>query len=467
MALESNERPDKPITKFESMLKTDDVYFFDAEDFEDIVHHYLNHGKISLAKKGIKIGLQQHPGSIELKLLLVEVMVFENQTEKAEALLDELQLLDNQNEEIYIQRANIYSKKDNHEGAVELLQQALKITTNSFDIYSLLGMEYLFMDNFKQAKDSFMKCVEFDEEDYSSLYNVIYCFEFLEDYDGAIIYLNKYLEKNPYCEVAWHQLGKQYYYKELYTDALTSFDFAIISDDSFVGAYFEKGKVLEKLGRHKEAIENYETTISIEDPTSHAFLRIGKCYEKLKDTEMAKYYFYQTVHEDPLLDKGWLAITKLYFNTKDYEKAVYYINKALNIDGENPSYWKKCAQIHTALKNYDQADFAFKQAVDLGNYELDTWLKWADVVHTNGETIAAVQILSQGREFYPESLKLLYKSVGFQLIAEDPINARITLMNALKVDKNQKKLHLFTDKFPEFGNSAWTKEIIKKYKKAS
>jgi tetratricopeptide (TPR) repeat protein len=449
------------------MLKTDDVYFFDAEDFEDIVHHYLNHGKISLAKKGIKIGLQQHPGSIELKLLLVEVMVFENQTEKAEVLLDELQLLDHQNEEIYIQRANIYSKQDNHEGAVELLQRALSITTNSFDIYSLLGMEYLFMDNFKQAKESFMKCVEFDEEDYSSLYNVIYCFEFLEDYDGAIIYLNKYLENNPYCEVAWHQLGKQYFYKEMYTEALSAYDFAIISDDSFIGAYFEKGKVLEKLGRHKEAIENYETTISIEDPTSHAFLRIGKCYEKLKDTEMAKYYFYQTVHEDPLLDKGWLAITNLYFNIRDYEKAVYYINKALNIDGENPSYWKKCAQIHTALKNFDQADFAFKQAVDLGNYELDTWLKWADVVHSNGETTSAVQILSQGREFYPDSLKLLYKSVGYQLIAQDLINARITFMDALKLDKNQKKLHLFTDKFPEFGNSAWTKEIVNKYNKAS
>ena len=33
MALESNERPSRPIAKFESMLKTDDVYFFDAEDF--------------------------------------------------------------------------------------------------------------------------------------------------------------------------------------------------------------------------------------------------------------------------------------------------------------------------------------------------------------------------------------------------------------------------------------------------
>ena len=41
-------------------------------------------------------------------------------------ILDDLQLLDSSNEEIYIQRANIYSKKDNHEAAVLLLHQALK-----------------------------------------------------------------------------------------------------------------------------------------------------------------------------------------------------------------------------------------------------------------------------------------------------------------------------------------------------
>ena len=111
MALESNERPGRPIAKFESMLKTDDVYFFDAEDFEDIIHHYLNNGKVSLAKKAIKIGLQQHPDSIELKLLHVEVLVFENKLDQGEQLLDKLQLLDPNNEEIYIQRANIYSKK--------------------------------------------------------------------------------------------------------------------------------------------------------------------------------------------------------------------------------------------------------------------------------------------------------------------------------------------------------------------
>lgn len=465
MALDAEERPSQPITKFESMLKTDDVYFFDAEDFEDIIHHYLNNGKIALAKKAIKIGLQQHPESIEIKLLHIEVLVFENKLEDAEKMLDELQTLDLHNEEIYIQRANIFSKKDNHIAAINLLEKALEISEDTFDIYSLLGMEYLFMDDFELAKKSFMKCVEFDDEDYSSLYNVIYCFEFLEDFDGAIHYLNDYLEKNPYSEVAWHQLGKQYFSKKMYKEALSAYDFAIISDDTFIGAYFEKGKVLEKLGLYNEAIENYETTISIEDPTSHAYLRIGKCHEKLGNTDMAKYYFYHTVHEDPLLDKGWLAITDFYYRLKNYEKAAYYINKATNIDGENPLYWKKCGKIKTALNKLDEADFAYKQAVDFGNYDLDTWLLWADVVQKNNDLESAIQILIQGREFHPDDAAILFKLSGIYSLLSEIKKAQKYLAEAIIL--NADGLEKFQINFPEFCATDWMKNILEQYKNAS
>lgn len=465
MALDTNEEPNEPIVKFESMLKTDDVYFFDAEDFEDIIHHYLNNGKISLAKKAIKISLQQHPNAIELKLLDVEVLVFENNFDLAEKMLDNLQLLDSSNEEIYIQRANIYSKKDNHEAAISLLKRALELSDDSFDIHSLLGMEYLFLDNFEQAKENFMKCVDYDDQDYSSLYNVIYCFEFLEDYDGAIHYLNDYLERNPYCEVAWHQLGKMYFSKKMYQEALAAFDFAIISDDTFIGAYFEKGKVLEKLGKYNEAIENYETTINLEDPTSHAYLRIAKCHEKLRNDDLAKYYYYQTVHEDPLLDKGWLAITDFYYRRENYKKALYYINKAINIDGENPLYWKKAGKIHFALKNYDEADYAYKQSVDLGNYDFDLWFYWADVAVQNKDVEGAIQILMQGNEFYPDRAEMQYKMAGLYLYINDLVRAQYRLINALKL--NPDKLYIFEEEFPQFSETKWAKNIISDIKKTS
>ncbi|NAY90438.1 tetratricopeptide repeat protein [Muricauda sp. JGD-17] len=465
MALDSNEYPDKSINKFESMLKTDDVYFFDAEDFEEIIHHYLNLGKISLGKKAIQIGLEQHPNSLELKLLQVEVLTFEDKYAAAEKLLDEIQHIDAHNEEIFIQRANIYSKQDNHEKAVNLLLEALHLADNSFDIYSLLGMEYLFMDDYKHAKESFMKCVELDDNDYSSLYNVVYCFEFLEDYDGAIHYLNDYLERNPYCEVAWHQLGKMYYAVDMFQEALAAYDFAIISDDTFMGAYFEKGKVLEKLGRYNEAVENYETTISIEDPTSHAYLRIGKCHEKLGNTDLAKYYYYNTVHEDPLLDKGWLAITDFHYNQQNYKKALHYINKAINIDGENPLYWKKAAKTYIALENLDEADFAFKHTVDLGNYELDTWLGWAEVLKRLEDYNSSIQVLVQGLEFYPESSELHYKLAGVYFRNKETLAARENLVKAMHKDMEQ--LESFKEEFPEFKKFRWLQLLVSEVKKTT
>ena len=117
------------LTRFESMLKTNNVLFFDSNEFENIIHHYLDNGKIALAKKAIKLGLEQHPSSTNLKLFRVEVFVFENKFEKADELLNELYEIEPSNEEIYIQKANIYSKKDNHEKAIDILKRALEFTS--------------------------------------------------------------------------------------------------------------------------------------------------------------------------------------------------------------------------------------------------------------------------------------------------------------------------------------------------
>lgn len=448
-----------PLTKFESMLKTNHVFFFDSEEFENIIHHYLNQGKIALAKKAIKLGLDQHPTAINLKLFKVEVYVFEDKLLEADTLLNELYSLDPMNEEIYIQKANIFSKKDNHIKAIEVLKKALELTDDAVDLYSLIGMEYLFLDEYEEAKAYFMKCLEEDLEDYSALYNIIYCFEFLNQNEDAISYLNIFLDKNPYSEVAWHQLGKQYMALKKYKKALAAFDFAIISDDSFVGAYLERGKVLERLKRYEEAIENYTITLKLEDPTSFALLRIGSCYEKLKNHELAVQYYYKTVHEDPLLDKGWIAITKFYNKQKNYQKALYYINKAINIDSENVAYWKLYSQINQRLNFIEEAERGFKKTLDLGNYELSTWLSRGDLLIQLGEPEAAIYNFEQAMEFYPENAELEYRLAGLYFKLNENDKGKFHLKNGLKF--NQEFSFIIDELFPDVSNRIVVKNIIK------
>ena len=459
MEFSQDDNNNLPLTKFESMLKTNHVLFFDSEEFENIIHHYLNQGKIALAKKAIKLGLEQHPTSINLKLFKVEVYVFEDKLIEADNLLSELYLLDPTNEEIFIQKANIFSKKDEHEQAIDVLKIALKLTDDVVDLYSLIGMEYLFLDRFEEAKEYFMKCLEEDIEDYSALYNIIYCFEFLNQTDEAIEYLNLFLDKNPYCEVAWHQLGKQYYYIKNYKKALAAYDFAIISDDTFVGAYLERGKVLEKLKRFEEAIENYTVTLKLDDPTSFALLRIGNCYEKLKNDELAVQYYYKTVHEDPLLDKGWIAITKYYNRKRNYQKALYYINKAINIDHENVTYWKLYSQINQRLNLFEEAERGFKKTLELGNYELNTWLSRGDLLIKLGEPEAAIYNFEQAIEFYPENAEIEYRLAGAYLLVNENNKGIFHLKNALK--HNEDYAFILDELFPEILNKVVVKNILK------
>ena len=449
------------LDKFESMLKTNNVLFFDSNEFENITHHYLDNGKIALAKKAVKLGLEQHPTSVNLKLFRIEILSFENKLDEAEELLNKLYELESFNEEVYIQKASILSKRDEHEKAIHVLQNALDFSRDGeiiSDIYSLIGMEYLFMDNFVDAKTYFIKCLETDSQDYSALYNVVYCFDFLDQKTEAIDFLNMYLDTNPYCEVAWHQLGKQYFIIKEYKKALAAFDFAIISDDTFVGAYIEKGKVLEKLKLYNEAIEQYQLSMQLDDPTSFALLRIGLCYEKSDNKELAIKHYYKTVQEDPLLDKGWIAITSFYKKQGNYQKALYYINKAINIDSENVVYWKLYAQINKRLNFLEEAANGYKKTLLYGNYELDTWISCADVLIAIGEYNDAIFNLNQAIEFYPENAEITYRLAGLYFKTNKSEKGYFYLKNAFALDEEY--TFILDELFPKIANRESIKNII-------
>jgi tetratricopeptide (TPR) repeat protein len=451
------------LSKFESMLKTNKVLFFDSEEFEEIILHYLDMGKANLAKKALKLALEQHPKSTGLKLVQVEMLVYDDKLDLAEKMLNELYAIEPHNEEIFIQKANIYSKRDNHEKAVELLQEALIHTEDYADVYNLIGMEYLFMDNLELAKENFIKCLEEDYEDQSALYNVVYCYEFLDQNIEAIEYLKKYIDQNPYSEIAWHQQGRLHYGLKEYENAVRAFEYATYIDDEFLGAYMENGKALERLKRYEDAIENYKRTIELDDPTSYALLRIGKCYEKLGNKVKALKYFSQTVHEDPLLDKGWVAITDFYVRQKNYKKALFYVHKALEIDNQNRAYWKRFATINRAMNNFEEAEFGYRKAVEYGDYHLDTWLFWVDILQHLGEFETAILTLLQASEYFPEEYEVEYRLAGLYFMLTDDKKATFHLSNGLRL--NYKNHTIMEELFPVVWARKKVQTLINKHKK--
>lgn len=461
---EEEEEYQLSLSRFEAMLKTNKVFFFDSEEFENIILHYLDTGRTILAKRALKLGLEQHPKSTGLKLVQVEMLVYENKLELAEKMLNDLFEVEPTNEEVYIQQSNIYSKRGQHEKAIELLETALKYTDDYADVYSLLGMEYLFMDKLEEAKENFIKCLKEDKEDYSALYNVIYCFDFLEQNQEAVEFLNGFIDENPYSEVAWHQLGREYYMLKDYEQAVRAFDYATIVDEWFLGAYMEKAKSLERLGRFEEAIICYNNTLELDDPTAYAYLRIGKCYEKLEQTDLAIKYYRKAIGEDPILEKGWLAIIDLYAKEKNYKRALNYVNKALDIDSENELYWKRYAGINYALDDYLEAYKGYEKAIRFGTSDLDVFLLFSDMNTALGKYDEAIQVLIQGSEIHQNNFEIEYRLAGLHFTLKNLSTAKFHLSNALII--NFESHTFFGELFPEVYKMKTVQNLIEKHKKS-
>ena len=447
------------LTRFEKMLKTNRILFFDSNEFENIISYYLENGKINFAKKAIKLGLEQHPDSSNLALFEIEILIFENKLDNAEKLLEGLILSEPSNEEIYIQKANIYSKKKLHKKAILCLKKILDFNTDNPEVYSLIGVEYLFLEDFENAKDNFIKCLNYDDSDYSALYNIVYCFEILEQNDKAIDYLNTYLNSNPYCEVAWHQLGKQYLIFKNYLKAISAFDFAIISDEYFVGAYIEKGRALEKINKYNEAIENYKLIIALKDESSYPLLRMGICYDKIGNHKKALQSLNECVQVDPQLNKAWYLLAEIYYKNQKYNSAILSIKKSIDINSENENYWKLYAKINIGLKLYEEANIGFQKIIELGEADESIWIAKTDVLIKLGEYNHAIDILEKCYELLDDKSIILYRFSGIYFLQNKIEDGIVQLKKALSINKENK--YIFKELFGTISKYKYLENLLK------
>mgnify|MGYP001402719666 FL=1 len=434
------------LTKFEQMLKTNQVLFFDALEFENIIHHYIDFAQFNLAKKAIKMGMEQHPQNVELMLLKSEILLMDDDFKKAEDMLSIIEKISPEHEEIFLQRSNISSKKKDHLKAIEFLKKALEVTNEPSEIWNLLGMEYLFLEDYIKAKDFFYKCVKENSHDYQSLYNLLYCYEQLGEDIEAINTLNNLLEINPYSEVAWHQLGKIYIKINKLEEALSAFEFAIISDDCFTGAYIEKGNLLEQMGRLNEAIDNFEFSLNFTDPSAFVNHKIGVCHLKLGNDKLAIRYFEESIKLEPNHEKSWLALIDFLIDTKDFLKAQYYVNKALQSNSDNTDLWKKSALIHFELNYYEETAVGCETAISLGNHDIQNWTMWMDSLMLVNDWQSALKTGEQALQYHKKNAPILYRIAGCKFRLGDQNEAQLIfnqIKNEIKIPRNIN--HLFPE----------------------
>lgn len=384
------------INRFEEMLEENERYYFDGEEFNEIIGYYLDVGDLPFAYKAIEYALQLHPGSVEMQVKVLEYMLEVDMLKEAAELIEELKDVMANEIDFIIAQAKFWSLKNQHRRAISFYKKALDLDVENEYIHHCLGIEYLQLKEIGQALFHFKSALDLDIDDVIAFNACIQCFEEIGRTRDCIDFLNQYINFRPYSDFAWFQLGLQYLKLKDYHKAVESFDFAVCIQPKSINNLMQLAFCYEQLNDYNKAIETYIEALEYDDSPAYTLMKIGKCHLKNQDVSKALAYFHKAIHEDPQLDKAWSETSEIYESFGDFEEAAHYLTRAVELDSMHINYWKRLAFLNIQIGKYEEAEINYEKILKLEPSHFLNWMGYTELLIVLGEYRKAIQVAERG-----------------------------------------------------------------------
>lgn len=418
------------VQRFEQMLENKEVVFFDSDEYLEIIMYYLDFMDLEYALLALEYAEKSYPNHTEITIKWLEYYLAKGNLKKAFSLIEYLKHFEVEDTDYFICLGRYWSEKGMHAKAIHYYQKALSLGEEIDYIHNSIGNEYLDLEDLENALKHFKFALEDNIDDDYAFFSCLFCYDELHKPNLSIEFLQDYINKQPYADFAWFQLGTKQLQSNKYDDALQSFDFAIAINPHNISAYAQKALCYEKVKYWESAIQVYESSLEHDESPAFTHLQIGYCYNKLGSIFKALKSFLQVVYLDAQLDQAWYEIFEIYNNLANYDEALYYINKALEIDNDNINYLKKRAYLYVQLRQFEESIEDFRTLLELEYTNINNYLAF-------GELLMAIGEFEQAKDHITESIKkfrraeFFYQLSNCYFLLKDETNGKEYLTKAI------------------------------------
>lgn len=441
--------------KFEEMIENNEEIYFDTEELEDIIIHYLELGDIEYAEIAVNFAVKLHPNSLQIKTKKLEVVLeLENYTE-AKKLIAELRESSMEDTDFLVCCAKYYSNLGNSKRAIEYCEKALELKEEENFLHNFIADEFVNMEDPFNALKHYKLSLQFDPYDDYALENVMICYNRLNRSDEAIDFLNTYLDKFPYSEIAWFEYGQFYFSKKNYDEAIKGFDYLLAINSESVGVYSNKASCYEAMKQWGKAIEVYKEMLEYEFTKAYTFYKIGLCYREMKQLIPALNSFQKSLREDPQFYLSMMEQSYIYEEMGGKKEALHFAKEATSLNENNLDYQKRLAFLYIDCGKFEESLFCLKKLVDAEPNRFYNWYAYAEVLMLIGEYEEAATLLETALKKHPRA-ELYYQLSNSYFNLKNEIEGRNALAKAIELDP-----HLVNDmqlKYP------FIKDEVKKVK---
>lgn len=441
--------------KFEEMIENNDEFYFDTEEYIEIIIYYLELGDYSYAEMAVNHALNIHPNSLEIKTKQLEVFLELERYTKAKELIDELHQSSLEDTDFLVCCAKYYSNLGNPKKSIEYCQKALELEEEENFLHNFIADEYVNLDDPFNALKHYTSALEHDPYDDYSLENVMVCYSKLNRSQEALDFLNQYLDKFSFSETAWYEYGQFHFNKKNYEEAIKGFDYLLAINSQAVGVYANKAACYEAMGEWDKAIAVYEEMLDLEYTKAFTFYKIGLCFKEAKKLVPALTSFQKSLREDPQFYLAMMEQSLIYEELGNPKEALYFAQEAANLNEGNVEYQKRLAFLYITCGDYEESLTCLKKLIESEPTRFYNWYAYSEVLMLIGEYEEAVTILEKALKAHPRA-ELYYQLSNCYFHLKHEADGVEQLKKALELDPTLSKD--MQQKYPSI------KEQVKKIK---
>ncbi len=423
------------VERYEAMLHRNDRYFFDVEEFEMIIEHYLEQNDLRKARAVLDYAKVQHPGALDLMFCEAHVLMNMGKLNRALEVLDGIAKVEPYNEDVHLHKAGIHSQLRNYRRAIEHYKRALELAEEGLDDILLdLAFEYENIEAFDQSIECLMRALEINPENEAVLYELAYCYDLADAHQASVAYFREFTNEHPYSFVGWYNLGNALARLERLEESNEALELCLAIEEGFTSAYFSKARNLLVMGNYEAAIECYRETIEQDGPQAITFSYIGECFEKMERFEQALIHYDQALALDPNWTDAWIGRGVVKDMQGRTQEAVKDLEVATRLAPENGDAWYYQANTLARAKRYEEALAAFVRLNTLEPGNLEGWLDHADLMLELKGPEMALRKLRDGELVHKLDPRYRYRLVSYLLRCGMQQQALLDLEEALMAD---------------------------------
>ena len=177
---------------------------------------------------------------------------------------------------------------DDFNGALELLDEAVKLNPNNALAYFTRGTVYVSQENFDAAIRDLTKSIELEPNDADAYNNRGIAYTGQENFDAAIQDFNAAIKLKPDDAQTYYNRGIAYDDLKQHERAIQDYDKALQLKPDDAKIYFNRGVAYKSSENYEAAVEDFTVYIELEPDDADAYKARGECYEALGDAELAQ-----------------------------------------------------------------------------------------------------------------------------------------------------------------------------------